>query len=65
MQSTSGGYRSMDRLTTIVSGIRDGTYKLEDYFKSENKGYDWQRAQDWVDLEREEFYIKYPDSKSK
>lgn len=55
----------MDRLTTIVNGIRDGTYKLEDYFKSESKEYDWQRAQDWVDLERDKFYLKYLDAKSK
>lgn len=52
----------MNRLTNIVNGIRDNTYTKETYFKNEE---DWIRAQDWVDLSREEFYIKYLDAKPK
>lgn len=55
----------MSRIIEIVSGIRSGIYKIENYFRGETKDYDWQRAQDWVDLPREEFYIKYPDAKPK
>lgn len=55
----------MSRIVEIVLGIRNGTFKVEDHFKSETKDYDWQRAQDWVDLTREQFYNKYPDAKPK
>lgn len=51
-----------DRLTTIVIDIRNNTYTKDSYFKNEE---DWIRAQDWVDLLRDEFYIKYPDAKPK
>lgn len=64
MQSTSGGYR-VDRLTLIVKAIRAGTLSQEDHFHGLTAQYDWQRAQDWVDLSKEGFYIKYPDAKPK
>lgn len=61
----NGKYQIMDRLTTIVNGIRDGSIKFEDHFKAQSAQEDWNRAQDWVDLPREIFYIKYPDAKPK